>query len=99
MFVQRKKVEIIIEVVKIPKIIRLIDALGISGYSLIHNVEGRGVHGMCDAQEVTDVLSNDYILIICSPEEAMRLLDEVAPILKKFGGICYVSDVSLLKLE
>lgn len=99
MFVQLKKVEIIIEVVKIPKIIRLIDSLGLSGYSIIHNVEGRGAHGMCDAQEVTDVLSNDYVLIICTDEEAQRLFDEVAPILKKYGGICYMSDVQKFKMD
>jgi len=98
-FVQQKKVEIIIEVVKIPKIIRLIDSLGLSGYSIIHNVEGRGVHGMCDAQEVTDVLSNDYVLIICTNEEAQQLVDEIAPILKKYGGICYMSDVQKLKMD
>lgn len=96
---QGKKIEIIIEVVKTPKIIRLVDELGLSGYSIIHNVEGRGVHGMCDAQEVTDVLSNDYIVIICTDGQAQLLLDEVAPILKKFGGICYISDVRRLNVD
>lgn len=101
MFVQRKKVEIIIEVVKIPKIIRLIDEMGLPGYSILHNVEGRGFHGTRDAEGVgvTDVLRNDYVLIICTNEEAQLLLDEVAPILKKFGGICYISDVQKLKMD
>lgn len=99
MVVDQKKIEIIIEVVKTPKIIRLVDALGLSGYSIIHNVEGRGVHGMCDAQGVTDVLNNDYILIICTNKEAQLLLDEVAPILKKFGGICYISNVQRLNVD
>lgn len=99
MFVPRKKIEIIIEMVKTPKIIRLVDALGLSGYSIIHNVEGRGAHGICDAQEVTDVLSNDYVLIICTNEEAHLLIQQVSPILKKFGGICCISDVQVFNAK
>lgn len=99
MFEHQKKVEIIIEVVKIPKIIRIIDTLGLSGYSIIHNVEGRGVHGIRDAQEVADVLSNDYVLVICSIDQVALLVQEIAPILKKYGGICYISDVQRLTLN
>jgi len=98
-FVPRKKVEIIIEVVKIPKIIQLIDSLGLPGYSIIHNVVGRGIHGMRDAQEVTDVLSNDHVLVICSNEEAQKLVEAIAPIIQKFGGICYMSDVQKFKMD
>ena len=93
MFMQQKKVEIIIEAVQTPTIINHVDALGLLGYSIIHNAEGRGTHGIRDAQEITDVLVQDYLFIICSVEQAQSLLEKIAPILKKFGGICYLSDV------
>lgn len=99
MFVPRKKIEIIIEVVKTSKIISLIDSLGLSGYSIIRNAEGRGAHGMCDAQEVADVLSNDYVVVICTHEEAQQLITKVAPILQKFGGIYYMSDVQFFTVN
>lgn len=99
MFVTRKKIEIIIEVIKTSKIIHLIDELGLSGYSIIHNSEGRGTHGMRDGQSVADILINDYVLIICTDEQAQLLMNKITPILKKFGGICYVSDVQVLDIK
>ncbi|MGE0009964.1 MAG: DUF190 domain-containing protein [Candidatus Babeliales bacterium] len=99
MLIQQKKVEIIIEVIKTPKITRIIDELGLAGYSVIHGVEGRGSNGTCDAQEVTDVLTNDCVMVICSEDEARQLVHDVQPILKKFGGICFISDAQLLQLS
>lgn len=98
-FIPLKKVEIIIEVIKTPKITRIIDELGLSGYSVIHGIGGRGANGTCDAQEVTDVLTNDCVLVICTEDQVRELAGLVLPILKKFGGIFYVSDVEKLVLE
>ena len=99
MFIQLKKVEIIIEVIKTHKITRIIDELGLSGYSVIHGMGGRGANGTCDAQEVTDVLTNDCVIAICTEGQARELAEQVLPILKKFGGICYMSDVEKLVLD
>lgn len=98
-FIQLKKVEIIIEVIKTHKITRIIDELGLSGYSVINGMGGRGANGTCDAQEVTDVLTNDCVIVVCSEDQARELAGLVLPIIKKFGGICYMSDVERLTLE
>lgn len=97
-FIERKKVEIIIETMQIPKIVRLIDKFEIPGYSIIQDVVGRGVHGMRDAQELTDVLNNGYVMVICTDGQAENLATAVAPILKKYGGICFISDVQKIKI-
>lgn len=99
MFLPRKKIEIFIEALKTSKIISLIEGLGLLEYSIIHNVEGRDINRLYDAQEVTDVLSNDYVIVICTHEEKQLLLNEVMPVLKKFGGVCYISDIHKLSID
>ncbi len=88
-----KKVEIIIESVKIKKIIGILEQLGIYGYTIIQEATGCGVHGKCDAKELTAVFENTYFIIVCDEKKSEELAQEMRPILKKYGGICYISDV------
>ncbi|PJF38041.1 MAG: transcriptional regulator, partial [Phototrophicales bacterium] len=33
-----------------------------------------------------------YILSFCTPEQVKSVVEQVRPLLNKFGGVCYVSD-------
>ncbi|MGE0207051.1 MAG: transcriptional regulator [Candidatus Babeliales bacterium] len=91
------KVEIIVEAVSQPKIIALLDKLQINGYSIIKDVTGRGTHGTCDAEEISDIFKNIYIIVICTQEQSTPLLEGMRPLIKKYGGIVFTSTVSVLK--
>ncbi|MEX2438234.1 MAG: hypothetical protein WD449_03200 [Candidatus Babeliales bacterium] len=94
---QAKKVEIIIESIHLAKIVRIMDELNLPGYSIIHEVTGHGSHGDREAEDqITQALSNSYIIAICSDKQATELAEQVAPKLKKFGGVCCISSVVTL---
>jgi len=87
-----KRVEIITTSLELDKVLDSLDSLNISGYSVIRNVIGKGSRGIADDDIEMSVLSNVYVLTTCPPEDVQTLVDRIRPILKKFGGVCLVSD-------
>ena len=88
-----KKVEIIIEAIKTKKVIGILERLSVEGYTILQDASGAGTHGKYDAEELTDVFKNTFFIIVCDEKKAEELASQMLPILKKYGGICYMSDV------
>ena len=91
-----KKVSIVVESLKLKKMYNIIHKSKMPGYTIIPDVGGSGQTGRHDIEEVSDACRNSLITIICTPEEADRLTDEVRPIIQRHGGICFVSNVETI---
>lgn len=87
-----KRVEVVTEFLEMPEIIEKVEELGISGYTLIKDVIGKGGRGFQQADELTDVFKNSLLLVACTDAQAEQLVTAIRPMLKKRGGICLVSD-------
>lgn len=81
------KVEIIIEQVQLPLILNLLKQLNISGYTLIKDVIGSGLHGEYDGQELSELMKNSYLIILIPQEKAEVLVQQANSILIKIGGV------------
>ncbi|NJO79216.1 MAG: P-II family nitrogen regulator [Cyanobacteria bacterium RM1_2_2] len=89
-----KKIEIIANSRELAKILEALEKSGVHGHAVIRNVAGKGLRGD-DANEDLDMtmLDNVYILAFCMPDQIKPVVETIRPILNKFGGTCYVSDV------
>lgn len=88
------KVEIIINRVELNKVVKILDKINVSGYTVIEHTHGKGDRGMTDS-DLGGAFSNTYILTVCTNEKQLELLvEEVTPLLKKVGGICLVTDAN-----
>ncbi len=87
-----KKLEIITDTLEMKEVCAVLEAQGVSGYSIVRDVVGKGERGWQSGDELTDVFKNSYLLTTCDASEVERLIEAVRPILKKRGGICLVSD-------
>lgn len=86
-----KKLEIVIHDGEIPAITKVFMKFGVSGYTIVPNVQGRGAGGLSG----DDLHGNSYVMAICKDaEQATSVIDKLEPILKRLGGICVVSDAS-----
>ncbi len=93
-----KKVEIIIEYLELPRLLELIKKESITvGYTVIKEAVGSGGRGDRAGDGLSGELTNSYILIACSEDEAQRIVEIVRPTLKRFGGVCLVSDAMWVK--
>ena len=89
-----KKIEIILESVYLNRLIELFDKKGISGYTIIRDVEGKRITGIKSADEITDVFTNNYVFTVCDEDKLMSIVEDIRAFIKRYGGRCIVSDVS-----
>ncbi len=87
-----KKIEIITDYLYQKRLVELIDKTGVSGYTILKDIAGKGLRGSKDGHGVSGGYKNCYIMICCDLDEATRVVDAVRPVINKFGGICIVSD-------
>ncbi|MBW4593411.1 MAG: P-II family nitrogen regulator [Brasilonema angustatum HA4187-MV1] len=87
-----KRIEIIANSFELGKILDRLDKSGVNGHIVIRNVAGKGLRGRAEDLDMT-MLDNVYILAFCTPEEIKPVVENLKPLLNKFGGTCYISDV------
>jgi nitrogen regulatory protein PII len=81
-----KRIEVLADSVELTKILAGLDKAGIIGHTVIRNVVGRSPGA--DATQ----LDNVYIIAFCMPEQVKPVIENIRPVLNKFGGACYISD-------
>jgi nitrogen regulatory protein PII len=93
---QTQRLEFITNTVELSRITQTLDQLGIKGYSIIRNVAGMGEHGKSGDDLDATTLGNVYVIILCSPAEVTAITTALRPILQRYGGIAWVSEVEQL---
>lgn len=84
-----KKIEIIVSYLEVPAVLKILKKNLVKRYTVINNVSGSGEHGYSG----DDLITNSYIMIICTELElAERLSIAMQPLLKKLGGIFIITD-------
>ena len=92
-----KRIDIIVDHMHTSRVVRVLDDVGVEGYSVVPNVRGRGERGMQYADGVSESASNDLIITTVTPDSIEALESELRPLLKRFGGTCLVSDARWLE--
>lgn len=87
-----KRIEILSDSVELGKILEGLEQAGVSSYTVIRNVVGKGVRGTVFDDSAVTMLDNAYVIAFCPPEQAKPAAEKIRPILNKFGGSCWISD-------
>lgn len=91
-----KKIEIIANSFELAKILDALDKSGVHGHAVIHNVEGKGLRG--NTEDLDHImLDNVYIIAFCNPDALKSVVENIRPLLNKFGGTCYVTDTQEIR--
>jgi len=69
-----------------------LERAGVPGHAVIRNVAGKGLRGTAEDLDMT-MLDNVYVIAFCTPEQIKPVVENIRPLLNKFGGTCYISDV------
>jgi nitrogen regulatory protein PII len=92
-----KRIEVIIDSLGLEELVNSLKAQGVSGYTIIRDVSGMGDRGARMGDELTEVFKNIYVIIACPEEKLTGLVEAIRPQLKRFGGVCLVSDAMWIK--
>ena len=91
-----KRIEIIIDSLDLKPCLKELEDMGVSGYTVIRDVIGNGDRGSRSGDMLNDTMKNSYILIACDASQVGMITEKLRPKLKKFGGICLISDAQWL---
>lgn len=86
-----KRIEIILPQDAMAEVTGKLDALGVTGYSIITDVLGRGERGL-RAGIGLGVFQYQYLLIACEEPQSGAIVETASPYLKRYGGLCLLSD-------
>jgi nitrogen regulatory protein PII len=87
-----KRLEIVIAARQMTQVCRLLEQHGVSGYTLIREVAGKGERGMQFADGLNAAFANSYLLTTCDPDVLPALVEALRPLLSRHGGECLVTD-------
>jgi nitrogen regulatory protein PII len=87
-----KRLDLIISERELKAVLQAIDAAGSPGYTVMKHVTGKGPHGsVSEAMDFSGLGANAHVIVFCEPELLPKLRASVGPVLKRYGGIGFVS--------
>ncbi len=86
-----KRIEMVLHQDVCEEIAKKLDALGASGYTMIREVLGRGERGLRSGISL-GMFQYHYLLLACEDVQVEPITEMVRPYLKRFGGMCLISD-------
>ena len=87
-----KRIEIITNALEMREVCATLEAHGVTSYSVMHDVTGRGERGVQGGDDLSGAFKNSYLLTACAPEKATEIVEAMRPILRQNGGMCLLSD-------
>ena len=94
-----KKLEIIIEGAHQEFATDLLDRAGVTGYTIIGNLSGKGRHGLHEGHLMFNEEAVLIMLIAAVPEELVEpILEGFSPFFGKHTGVMFISDIQVSRL-
>ncbi len=95
-FEPRKKVEIIIEAVKLDAIVYQLEEIGVPGFTVVGNISGKGANGTLDHNCKAKVFENTYVFTVCTAKQATQIAQYLDEVFQYFSGTCFISEVQAM---
>ena len=94
-----KKIEIIVHGEKEGFVRELLDDSGVSGYTIHHDVVGRGEHGFYEGRLLFNDRAGLVMFFAVGNEGVIQsIMDGLTPLFEKNSGVMFVSDTQVVRL-
>jgi len=94
-----KKLEIILEGAHQEFATDLLDRAGVSGYTIVNNLSGKGRHGFHEGHLMFNEEAVLIMIIVAVPEELVKpVLEGYAPFFSEHTGVVFISDIQVTRL-
>lgn len=87
-----KRIEIVVEAHEMREVQSVLARHGVTSYSVIADVTGKGERGVQSNDDLSDIFRNSLLLTTCAPEKLDEIVAAIRPLLERRGGICLISD-------
>ena len=78
----------------------LLDNVKATGYTIIHNISGKGHHGFHTAHAMFNEMESLVMLMtVVAQDRVEPILAGLKPLFERYTGVMFVSDVAVSRLE
>ena len=95
----KKKVEIVIGAPMMRPVLKILDDLGATGYTVLRAISGKGHHSHWDLAQLSDANRHVVIVVVVSDATATRIAEEVGTVFRQHPGVIFVSTVEVLRSD
>lgn len=89
-----KEIRIIIQGEHVKFATDLLDSIKAAGYTIIHNISGKGHHGFRAHPMYNDMDSLVMLITVVTEEKVEPILAGLHPVFERYTGVMLVSDVA-----
>lgn len=89
-----KELRIVIAGEHVKFVTNMLDSIKVGGYTLIHNISGRGHHGFHAHLTANDMDSLVMLITIVAEEKLEPILAGLKPVFDRHTGVLWVADVA-----
>ena len=94
-----KKLEVILEGEHRQFATDLLDMAGVTGYTIVNNLSGKGRHGFHEGHLMFNEEAVLIMIIVAVPEELVDpILEGFAPFFNRHTGVVFISDIQVTRL-
>ncbi len=94
-----KKVEIILEGEHKRFVTDLLDRAGVTGYTIVNNLSGKGGHGFHEGHLMFNEDDVLIMIIAAVPEDLVDpILEGLAPFFSEHSGVVFLSDIQVTRM-
>jgi hypothetical protein len=94
-----KRIEILTGVQELPLVERVLERHGITGYTVSHDVQGKGDRRLDSVDFLTGEPESLSVKTTCPPDAFDGLVEALRPILTRYGGACVAYDAECIILS
>jgi nitrogen regulatory protein PII len=95
-----KEIRIVIQGEHVKFATDLLDGVNATGYTIIHNISGKGHHGFHTAHPMFNDMDSLVMLMTVVPKEKVEpILAGLQPIFARYTGVMFVSDVTVSRVD
>ena len=93
---QGKRIEIITSSTAEERVRAILEACGLTGYTFLSHVKGKGKRGVRSDDDFMDVFHNCYFLIACEEAKARQVVEAIRQLIAEQGGVCLMTDCTIV---
>lgn len=92
-----KRIELVVEAIEKEQVIASLNRINIRSFTIYHHVGGSGERGVRDEGVFGEKFENVTFVIACAENQLTSVIETLRPILKRYGGMCLISDAKWVK--
>lgn len=91
-----ERIEVVIDALHAPLVVEVLERHGLTGWTQLRVAAGSGERGVRRDDELSGASTNSLLITTCPSERIQALAEDLRPLLRRYGGVCLVSEARWL---